>query len=300
MKERLTDILITALRDAKSSGRLGCDELPAVNLERPKDPSMGDWASTVPFALAPSLKLPPRQIAATIVEFIGSGHDILEKVELAGAGYINFYLAHDVWCDVLREIEQEGDNFGRSNIGEGKRTNVEFVSANPTGPMHIGHGRGAAVGDALCRLLNFSGYDVIREFYINDAGRQMKMMGLSVYTRYRQLLGDDIPFIEDGYGGDYVKEVAQKAIAEVGDRYRNVPTEQCLDFFTTFGYRILLDALKKDLSDFGVEFDIWFSERGLYERNEIEKALTTLREKGFLYEDEDALWLKSTAFGDDK
>lgn len=300
MKERLTDILIAALEEAKRSGRIVYDELPEVNLERPKDPKMGDWASTAPFSLAPSLKLPPRQIAATVVEFIGPDHEILEKVEVAGAGYINFHLAHDVWRGVLREIEAEGERFGRSSLGQGKKVNVEFVSANPTGPMHIGHGRGAAVGDALCRLLEFSGYSVTREFYINDAGRQMKMMGLSVQARYRQILGDDSPFPEEGYAGEYIKEVAQKTIDEVGDRYRSVPSEESLEFFTDFGYKILLDALRKDLADFGVIYDIWFSERGLYQRDEVTKALDTLKEKGFLYECEGALWLKSTAFGDDK
>lgn len=300
MKERLTDILLSAIDCARRDGALPCDELSSVVLEKPRDARMGDWACTIALSLAAKLKRSPRDIANIIVANIGTGHDVLEKVEIAGPGYINFTLAKDVWRTVLKEVEEQGADFGRSGTGQGKSVNVEFVSANPTGPMHVGHGRGAAVGDAICRLLEFSGYTVTREFYINDAGRQMNMMGISIYSRYRQLLGDDIPFPEGGYGGDYIRDIAQKAVEEVGDRYRNSSAEESLDFFRDFGYRILLAALKSDLSDFGITFDNWFSERGLYERGEIVKALDKLREKGYTYESEDALWLRSTDFGDDK
>lgn len=300
MKERLTDILLSAIDCARRDGALACDELPPVVLEKPRDVRMGDWACTIAMSLAAKLKRSPRDIANILVARIGEGHDILEKVEIAGPGYINFTLAKDVWRTVLKEVEEQGSDFGRSRTGQGKSVNVEFVSANPTGPMHVGHGRGAAVGDALSRLLEFSGYTVTREFYINDAGRQMNMMGISIYSRYRQILGDDIPFPEGGYGGDYINDIAKKVVEEVGDRYRKASADECLDFFRDFGYRILLAALKSDLSDFGITFDNWFSERGLYERGEIVKALDKLREKGYTYESEDALWLRSTDFGDDK
>jgi arginyl-tRNA synthetase len=245
---------------------------------------------------------PPRKIAEIIIGNIEDLDGILEKTEIAGPGFINFFFKHDRWKKTLFDIDAEGARYGLTNIGKGERVLVEFVSANPTGPLHVGHGRGAAVGDALSNLLAAVGFSVQREFYINDAGRQIKLLAKSVYSRYRQMHGKDEPFPEDGYHGSYINEVSASASTSplISLKFVDTPFEQCEREFADFSKDEMLRDIKKDLGDFGVRFDSWFSERNLLADGSVQRSIEELKERGFAYEKDGALWLRSTAFGDDK
>ncbi|MDX1779284.1 MAG: arginine--tRNA ligase, partial [Thermodesulfobacteriota bacterium] len=229
-----------------------------------------------------------------------SGDSRIEKVEVAGPGFINFFVSHSCWLDAFRDISLQGSSYGQSQLGKGKTINIEYVSANPTGPLHIGHGRGAAVGDALANIMAAVGYSVSREYYINDTGNQMNLLGRSVYIRYLQLLGKDVSFPEDGYKGDYIKEIAQEIITQEGESYQEKGESDSLPFFTSFAVASILKGIQKDLSDFETHFDTWFSEKTLHQEHAVEKALVELKEKGHTYEKEGNLWFNSTRFGDDK
>ncbi|MBI3591969.1 MAG: arginine--tRNA ligase, partial [Nitrospirae bacterium] len=228
--------------------------------------------------------------------------ELFEKIEIAGPGFINFTFTKAFLCDELKALITERDIFITENIGKGKRIQIEFVSANPTGPMHLGHGRGAALGAALAGLLQEAGYNVEREFYINDAGRQVKLLGLSVFAKYKQLCGMEYPFPEDGYRGDYIKDLAKefKNSQHSAAGSQETKDEDLLDKITDFAYKKMLAEIKKDLEDFGVIFDTWQSERELYEKNEVQQAINDLKERGYIYDEEGATWFRSTEFGDDK
>jgi arginyl-tRNA synthetase len=243
---------------------------------------------------------PPRKIAEIIISNIQDEDGIIEKTEIAGPGFINFTFKQDRWKKALFDIESEGPGYGLLNIGKGERVLVEFVSANPTGPLHVGHGRGAAVGDALSNLLAAVGYDVAREFYINDAGRQIRLLAQSVHARYQQSLGNQVVFPEDGYHGSYIEEIAQGFIKLHGNKYLNVPFDQCADLFGDYGKEAMLADIRTDLEAFGVRFDRWFSEAALLSDGSVQRSLDELMESRNLYEKDGALWLRSTIFGDDK
>lgn len=302
--------------------RWGIQVTPDIDVEVPKQGSHGDISTTIAMGLAKTLKRPPRKIAEEIVGAIKTGKippapplskgeeesmnlekggiGIFEKIEIAGPGFINFTFKTAHIHEKLRGLLEEGHFLHLTDIGKGRKVQIEFVSANPTGPVHIGHGRGAAVGNALSNLLQAAGFDVHREFYINDAGLQVRLLGLSVYTRYQQAGGGEIPFPEDGYQGDYIRSVSEEIERQEGKRYLNRPFEECGDFFTGFAYKMMLDDIEKDLKDFGITFDSWQSEKELYEKGMVKDSLETLRKKGFLYERDGALWFRSTAFRDDK
>jgi len=300
MKNTVTDILLEALGRAKSKGELQLVEMPVVVLDTPREKSHGDLATTLALTLAKPESKAPRKIAEIIVSNIQDIGGIIAKTEIAGPGFINFTFKQDRWQQTLFEIDSEGAEYGLRNIGKGEKVLVEFVSANPTGPLHVGHGRGAALGDALANLLSAVGYDVSREFYINDAGRQIRLLALSVWTRYQQSLGNDVPFPEDGYHGGYIEEIAQAFAKVHGNKYLKVSFDECVDVFGDFGKEAMLVDIRTDLESFGVRFDTWFSEASLLKDNSVKGSIEELLESRNMYEQDGALWLRSTTFGDDK
>jgi arginyl-tRNA synthetase len=272
-------------------------ELPAFEVEKPKQPEHGDYASNVALAAARMAKQPPRTLAALLVQGLTAPAGVLEKVEIAGPGFINFFLADTYWRRVVPEISRLGAAYGNSEMGAGRRVQVEFVSANPTGPLHIGHGRGAALGDALARLLAAAGYRVEREYYINDVGTQILTLGKSLYFRIREAQGEEVEFPADGYQGDYMKDLAREYLRELGPPAAGEPDYAA---FGRYAAAAILAGIKQDLEDFGVTFDRWFSEATLFEEGWVEKSFALLRDLGYLYEEEGALWFRATRFGDDK
>ncbi len=300
MKQTLTEVLLAALDRAKAAGELKLDSRPSVTLETPKDKDHGDLATTLALTMAKAEGKPPRKIAEIILHHLQDEAGIIARTEIAGPGFINFVLKQDQWSRTLFAVEAQGGEYGLRNIGRGERVQVEFVSANPTGPLHVGHGRGAAVGDALANLLAAVGYDVQREFYINDAGRQVRLLAQSLHARYQRALGNDVGFPEDGYHGDYIAEAAEAFRAVHGEAYLRRPFEECAGVFASFGRETMLAEIRKDLEDFGVRFDVWFSEKGLLDDGSVRRSIEELKERGHAYEQDGALWLRSTAFGDDK
>lgn len=295
------DLLTEAVTGfAKERGLLPGD-IPEVQLERPRHEGQGDWASNIAMLMAKRLGLRPRDVAAEIVSRIGTDPH-LEKIEVAGPGFINFFVTN-LWVrDVLEAAVKSRENYGRSEQGKGKKVQVEFVSANPTGPLHVGHGRGAAVGDMTASLLEYAGWQVEREYYINDAGLQMNLLGQSTQARYFEILGcpEKAPFPENGYKGDYIYELAREVLERDGKVYLDVPLEESFPVFQEHAATTILEGIREDLSRFGVHFDVWFSEKSLYEKGLVESALSFLKERGHAYEKDGALWFRTTAFGDDK
>lgn len=273
---------------------------PGIELDIPKSSQHGDYASNVAMAFTRALKRKPRDIAAEIVKNFEDREQMIEKIEIAGPGFLNFFIKPDAWHGVLVEIHRQGKSYGRQNAGKGERVQVEFVSANPTGPLHIGHGRGAATGDALASILKCCGYQVESEYYINDAGNQMETLGRSLYYRYQQLLGEPVEFPDNHYQGDYMIELARELIQEVGDRHRRSPLPEVLAEFTDYAAGKILAGIRDDLDAFGVNYDTWFSERSLHAEDAIGKTIAALEAAGYVYPHEGAKWFRSTAFGDEK
>ena len=278
---------------------MGVEE-PTVKLERPRDPSHGDVASNVAMTLARELERAPRQIAEEIMELLDLEAAGVEAVEIAGPGFLNFRLSSGVVASVLPEILACDASWGRSETGSGARVMVEFVSANPTGHLNIGHGRQAALGDAICSLLTWTGWDVHREFYYNDGGRQMELLALSVYARYLEHFGGEAEIPEGGYHGGYVAEIAERLADDVGEKYREGVSEEEMDEIRAFAVRILRAEQDRDLNDFRVFFDEYYLESSLYSEGRVAAAIQALKDTGLVYEHEGATWLKTTEFGDQK
>jgi arginyl-tRNA synthetase len=262
-------------------------------IERPRDAGHGDWSTNAALSLAGSAGMSPRALAQTIVHHLPDDPHIA-SVEIAGPGFINFRLTETSVQDVVRRIVETGAGFGRSALGSGTKVQVEFVSANPVGPMHVGHGRWAAVGDSLARVLEAAGYDVEREFYVNDAGTQMDVFGRSVAARYMQALGHDALFPEEGYQGTYIAEIAAEIIATDGEKYTAMTDEERSAALRDRAYVQVLEHLKKTLERFGVTFDVWFSERTLHAGSALEATVADLRKAGYAFDDEGASWFRST------
>jgi arginyl-tRNA synthetase len=299
MKRLTIEIIQKALNSLKE--QWGVDNLPDVEVEVPKNEKMGDFATTVAMRLSKPLKKPPGKIAAEIAEKINEQQTgLFEEIEIAGPGFINFKFTQDFLRGRLENLLKERHSLLKTDIGKGRKIQVEFVSANPTGPLHIGHGRGAAVGNALCNILKAAGFDVQREFYINDAGLQVRLLGLSVFTRYQQMLGNDVPFPEDGYKGDYIEQIAKEISERDGDKYLKESFEGSEEFFTNYACKMMLANIEKDLKDFGVMFDRWQSEKELHTRGKVNEALDFLSSKGLIFEKDSAVWFRSSEFGDDK
>jgi len=268
-------------------------------VEAPPREELGDYATNAALVAAGRLGRPPREVAQELAERLSARTDLFSRVEVAGPGFVNFWVAPAYWQSVVARVLSEGKDYGRVEIGAGRRVQVEFVSANPTGPLHIGHGRGAAVGDTLARLLSFAGFEVVREYYINDRGRQMDILGRSVWLRARELSGEKIAFPEDHYRGEYIKDLARRLLEREPDLLDR-PEEEALALCREFALREILNEIKRDLEDFGVTYDVWYSERELYEKGEVEEALSALSAAGHLYEKDGALWFRASAFGDEK
>jgi len=275
-------------------------QLPEIILEIPKEKSHGDFATNIAMQLARIARKAPREIAEDIKEHIDLTRASIDKIEIAGPGFINFFMKRDFLHDIIPTILQAGKTYGETDYGKGQRAQVEFVSVNPTGSLHLGHARGAAFGDVLSNILAKAGYDVEREYYINDAGQQIDNLALSIEARYLQALGQEAEFPEDGYIGKDVQEVGENLAKQDGDQWVNVSSEERLAHFKEHGLSEMLKRIKEDLERFGVVFDHWFSERSLYKGEQITDAIEALKEAGYVYEKDGATWLKSTDFGDDK
>ncbi|WP_213422194.1 arginine--tRNA ligase [Bhargavaea massiliensis] len=297
IKQQLKDALAGAVGKA---GLVEAADMPDVMLETPKSKENGDYATNIAMQLTKIAKKPPRAIAEAIVGNLDTEGTPIQSVDIAGPGFINITIKTDYLGDVVKDVLEKGENFGRSDAGEGEKIQVEFVSANPTGDLHLGHGRGASIGDALCNVLDFAGYDVSREYYINDAGNQINNLALSIEARYFQALGEQREMPEDGYHGKDVIEIANALAQEHGDKFAKMPEEERFQWFRKHGLGIELDKIKRDLADFRVAFDNWFSESTLYQSGKIDEALGKLKKNGHVYEEDGATWFRSTTFGDDK
>jgi len=300
IKQKLASLIENAAAAAKASGALKIRVIPEIELERPKEKAHGDWATNLAFVLASQAKKSPQAVAKVLIEHLDDRQHFLERVEVAGRGFINFFLSNDFLYQVLLEIDARQEKFGQSKIGKGQRVQVEFVSANPVGPMHLGHGRWAAVGDTLANLLEFTGHNVIREFYINDYGSQMEIFGKSVALRYAELLGEKIVFPPDGYKGEYIREIAQEIVRSDGEKYLSLSPTERAKIFSERAYLQVLEHIKNVLHSMGVDFDVWFSESSLHRSGALERVIARLDKKGYVYQKDGATWLKTTAFGDDK
>ncbi|WP_027415250.1 arginine--tRNA ligase [Aneurinibacillus terranovensis] len=283
-----------------ASGMVESEQIPDFVLEIPKEKSHGDYATNIAMQLTRIARKNPRQIAESIVGHLNKEAASVSKVEIAGPGFINFYMDNSYLTGVIGQILEAGETYGKTNAGGGKKVQVEFVSANPTGDLHLGHARGAAFGDALCNVLDMAGYDVSREYYINDAGNQIVNLARSIEARYFQALGRDMEMPEDGYFGKDIIEFGKELAERHGDKYANMSPEERFVFFRNWGRDKELEKIKKDLADFRVYFDDWFSETSLYEQGLVEQSVEELRKRGYVYEQDGATWLRSTEFGDDK
>ncbi len=338
MKHQIANLLSAALRSLTGDGQLALGQLPQIQVERTRDPAHGDLASNLALLLAKHTGLKPRALAERIVSALPSS-DLVARVEVAGPGFINFFLSESAYRSLVPRILDTGPEYGRSKLGAGQRVQVEFVSANPTGPLHVGHGRGAAYGAVVADLLEAVGFEVHREYYVNDAGRQMDILATSVWLRYLELCGETLRFPSNGYRGDYVWDIAATLHREHGDAYRvdadevfcglppdapgeGEPQDQGGDkeahidgliaaakrllgdnryrYVYELGLNTILDDIRADLAQFGVTYQEWYSERSLAERGLVNHALERLREAGYLYEQGGALWFRSSAFGDEK
>lgn len=304
IRESLESVLYQALKAAVEAGELPLNEIPQPSLERPREEGHGDWACTIAMRLAKAAHLNPRAIAQAIVDHLPE-NNLVESFEIAGPGFINLTLTNASFQAVVSEARQQGSDFGKSELSEPCKVNLEYVSANPTGPMHVGHGRWAALGDAIARVMRHAGYSVDEEFYINDQGNQMNVFGNSVVVRYQQLLGQDVEMPEACYGGAYIKDIAQAIIDADGDKWLDANEDERLVAFRERGYAMMLDSVKDTLSTFGNNFDTWFSERSLFvvdENGETkqQRAFDVMNEKGLLFEAEGATFFRSTDYGDDK
>ncbi len=297
-KKLLRDLITDSLNRARVAGKVKFDDLPPFEVEAPRQAEHGDFATNAALVLASQAKQPPRRLAEIIKEGIGAP-GVVGKIDIAGPGFINFFLEDDYWRRVLPEIRRRGDAYGNCDLGAGLKVQVEFVSANPTGPLHIGHGRGAALGDALARLLAAAGYRVEREYYINDVGNQILTLGKSLTYRLRELQGEQVEFPEDGYQGDYIKDLARQYLAEQGPPPSGGDQ---LDYLPLGRYAadLILAGIKQDLQDFGVTFDRWFSEADLFDQGWVERSFTVLKDEGLLYDEDGALWFAASRFGDEK
>jgi arginyl-tRNA synthetase len=297
--QALDKMIQEALQSAKADASLQFETIPPFMIEVPRELSHGDFSTNAAMLMSRLCKKPPREIAAIIVSHLPI-NDLVAKVGIAGPGFINFYLAAD-WLQVcLSEILSEGENFGSSGFGQGEKVQVEFVSANPTGEPHMGNARGAAIGDTLASLLEMCGFEVQREFYINDAGNQIEKLALSVDARYLQALGEDQDFPEDGYHGQDISDTIAQLVEAEGDKYLQLPLLERREILTKYVLEKKIASIKKTLEDFGVFYDVWFSEQSLHESGAVTAVIEKLQAGGYLYEKEQAIWFDCRRFGEEK
>ena len=298
--ENLRAAIQHALESGKNNGKFQFETIPNFVIEVPKEKTHGDFACNVAMMLSKQAKMKPRDIATAIVEEL-ENNALIEKVEVAGPGFINIFLNQSWLYDVPKKVQEQDEKYGSSDFGKGKKVQVEFVSANPTGLLHMGNARGGALGDSLANVLNMAGFQCEKEYYINDAGNQIVKLGLSLEARYRQELGDrDYPFPEDGYHGVDIIDTAKRIIAESGDSYLAMPEEERREKMVRIALDEKISGIKNGLASFGIEYDQWFSELTLHESGAIAQVVESLAEKGYVYEKDGAKWLKTTEFGDEK
>ncbi len=305
MKDTIKKIVVEAAEQAFKNGMLPSDQIPDIQIEETKHQTHGDYSTNFAMVSASIQKMSPRKIAQSIVLEIeagkkGKNRSLVEKVEIAGPGFINFFLSNKAWHPVVDHILDQDKLYGSSNIGKNEKVQVEFVSANPTGPLHVGHGRGAAVGDSVGNILSFAGFSVQKEYYINDSGRQIKTLGTSVWLRLLQKRGEQIDFPDDCYKGDYIKELANEILEKQGNEFIKQDEKDAIAVCARFAAKKILQGIKDDLSNFGITFDQWFSEQSLYESKRVEKAIDTFKSKDLIYEEDGALWFRTMDFGDEK
>lgn len=297
LKQLIEETIEKELQETSSS----LMEIPAIILTTPKNSKHGHLSTNIALQLSGILGKEPRQIAQHLAEKIAKNTEgVMNKIEVAGPGFINFYLKSDVLQEVLNEIMQKKEKYGCSDIGKGKKILVEFVSVNPTGPLHVGHGKCAAVGDSLANILKTAGYQVATEYYINDHGKQIDILGESVLARYRYLLGEPIEFPENGYQGNYIFLLAREMIEKYQEKFKGKNDYNTIQLFKEYAYKRILKNIKDDLLSFGVEFDCWFSEQLLYLQNKVQPVIERLMKEGYVYRQNGALWLKASKFGDEK
>jgi arginyl-tRNA synthetase len=297
VKERLK----AEIKDSVVKAGLATEEqIPEVVLELPKDKAHGDYATNMAMQLARVAKKAPRMIAEEIVANFDKSKASIEKIEIAGPGFINFYMNNSYLTDLIPTILTAGEAYGETTVGNKLKVQVEFVSANPTGDLHLGHARGAAVGDSLSNILQKAGYEVSREYYINDAGNQINNLAKSVEARYLQALGQEAEMPEDGYHGQDIVGIGKRLAEEFGDKYVAMDEKERFAFFREYGLKYEMEKLQKDLEEYRVRFDVWYSETSLYNNGKIDRALEAIRNAGHIYEEDGATWFRSTTFGDDK
>ena len=299
IRHELAELITNAAQAAQAQGLLPAVALPESTIEHPQNPEHGDYASTLPLKLARVARANPITIAQ-IIEKMLPNHPAVERVVVAPPGFINFTLKREWLAQQIEVVRQLRDSYGEVDVGKGERLQVEFVSANPTGPLHVGHGRGGVLGSALANVLSAAGYQVTREFYINDTGNQMGVFQRSLEARYLQVLGQDAPFPEEGYGGAYLVDLAKELVAVYGDKFVGEPRQEKLQALGNLGVDRMLASIRHDLEDLGVTYDVWFSETSLYQTGVYEKAMGILEGGGHLAEKDGARWFVSTALGEDK
>ncbi|MBF0396988.1 MAG: arginine--tRNA ligase [Desulfobacterales bacterium] len=300
LKQEINNSILEAVKLAFEKKELKENIIPSIEIEEPKIALHGDFSTNIAMVMAKTQKMPPKKISEIIIKNICDKEKKFTKIEVAGAGFINFFINLSFWYPTLKKIHDYDTKFGSSNLGKGKKVLVEFVSANPTGPIHIGHGRGAAVGDTIARILSFSGYNVQKEYYINDSGKQINTLGYSTLLRYRELFGHSIDFPQDCYPADYIKDIALEIKNEKGDSLLSGDEKENIKYCASFSAKKILDAIRNDLNLFGIEYDNWYSEQSLYDTNKVQTTISYFRDKNIIYEKEGALWFKTSQFGDEK
>lgn len=300
VENKLYEAIENAVKSAIENGDLSQADMPKFIIEKPADKKNGDFSSNIAMAGARAFHQAPRMIAEAIVKNFSLEGGYIDRCEIAGPGFINFYLSDKYYSDVLKDIVASGDSYGRSDYGEGKKILVEFVSANPTGPMHIGNARGGAIGDCLASVLDAAGYDVQREFYVNDAGNQIEKFATSLEVRYLQECGKDVELPEDAYHGEDITVHARNFFSEVGDKYADCDSQERRDALVAYALPKNIAGLEADLGKYRIKYDKWFRESTLHKDGSVQKVIEALKERGVTYEQDGALWFKASEFGNDK
>jgi len=299
MKHIIKNMVTAAAEKAVDAGMLVSGHVPEMEIEVPKHESQGDLSTNFAMVSAAIQKMAPRKIAEAVIAHM-EPEDRIDKIEVAGPGFINFFLRPSAWHPVVDQVLAADDRYGASDFGQKERVQVEFVSANPTGPLHVGHGRGAAVGDAVGNILRFAGFSVSKEYYINDSGRQIRTLGTSVWFRLLELAGNTVDFPEDCYKGDYIKDLAREVLDREGPDFINRDEDKAIDVCARYAAGRILEQIRQDLADFGVTFDQWFSEQSLYDSGRVQQSIDVLKKEGRVYEKDGALWFRTQDFGDEK
>lgn len=300
MKQKIKALITEAVNRAVAAGIFSEQKLPEVEIEIPKNERHGDFSANIAMIMASVQKRAPRKIAEQILDHIEDRESMVEKTEIAGPGFINFFVNVNAWHGVLRQIHEQKDLYGASDVGKGEKIQIEFVSSNPTGPLHVGHGRGAAVGDSVGNILSFCGYDVQKEYYINDAGRQIETLGRSIFLRYQALSGKEILFPDECYQGDYIKDIAGLLKGEYGEALNDKPEQEAIAFCARKAAGLIIKGIRQDLESFGVTFDEWFSEQSLYDSGSVDTVMQELEEKDIVYIKDGAVWFKTSQYQDEK